>query len=93
VLLGARGTVLAPDLTSVREKTMNKIVGFGLAVVLCMTAAGFGAYLALRPRSAAVPAAAAGEAGNPAAQAPADLTAAGARSPAPPRSVHRGGLP
>jgi hypothetical protein len=56
---------------------MNKIVGFGLAVVLCMTAAGFGAYLALRPQSAAVPAAAASEAGSPAAQAPADMTAAG----------------
>jgi hypothetical protein len=68
-LAGTHGTVLAPDLTSVREKTMNKIVGFGVAVVLCMTAAGFGAYLALRPQPASVPVAAAGENGNQAVQA------------------------
>ena len=35
---------------------MNKIVGFGVAIALCMAAAGFGAYLALRPQQAAVPA-------------------------------------
>lgn len=48
---------------------MNKIVGFGVAIALCMAAAGFGAYLALRPETAARPAAAA-EAGNPEATAP-----------------------
>ena len=49
---------------------MNKLIGFGVAVVLCMTAAGFGAYLALRPQTAVVPAsAAAGDAAGPAAQA------------------------
>ncbi len=31
---------------------MNKVIGFGVAVVLCMAAMGFGAYLALRPQSA-----------------------------------------
>ena len=47
---------------------MNKLIGFGVAVVLCMTAAGFGAYLALRPQTAVVPAsAAAGDAAGPAA--------------------------
>ena len=35
---------------------MNKIVGFGVAIALCMAAAGFGAYMALRPQQAAVPA-------------------------------------
>ena len=35
---------------------MNKIVGFGVAIALCMAAAGFGAYLALRPQASAVPA-------------------------------------
>lgn len=53
---------------------MNKIVGFGVAVVLCMAAAGFGAYLALRPQPAAVPAAAAGEAGNQATAGTAAVT-------------------
>jgi hypothetical protein len=48
--------------------TINKLVAFGVAVVLCMAAAGFGAYLALRPQPAAVPVAAIGEAGVPAAQ-------------------------
>ena len=47
---------------------MNKIVGFGVAIALCMAAAGFGAYLALRPQTAPIPAAAAGEAGSPSAQ-------------------------
>jgi hypothetical protein len=79
-LAGTRGTVLAPDLTSVREKTMNKIIGFGVAVVLCMTAAGFGAYLALRPQPAAVPVAATGEAGKPAVQVASGT--AGVTSPA-----------
>ena len=51
---------------------MNKIVGFGVAIALCMAAAGFGAYLALRPQTAAVPAAVAGEAGGPSAQAVAE---------------------
>jgi hypothetical protein len=32
---------------------MNKLLGFGIAVLLCMAAAGFGAYLALRPQTAA----------------------------------------
>ncbi|MFO7695200.1 MAG: hypothetical protein R6V57_19105 [Vicinamibacterales bacterium] len=49
---------------------MNKIIGFGVAVVLCMAAAGFGAYLALRQEQATVPAALAFagpvETGNPA---------------------------
>ena len=51
---------------------MNKLVGFGVAVALCMAAAGFGAYLALRPQPAAVPVAAIGEAGVPGSQAAAD---------------------
>jgi hypothetical protein len=50
---------------------MNKLAGFGVAVALCMAAAGFGAYLALRPQPAAVPVAAIGEAVVPAAQMPA----------------------
>ena len=48
---------------------MNRIVGFGVAIALCMAAAGFGAYLALRPQTAALPAAATGDAGIPPAQA------------------------
>ena len=60
---------------------MNKLIGFGVAVVLCMTAAGFGAYLALRPQTAVVPAsAAAGDAAGPAAQAATGAT--GAADPA-----------
>ena len=60
---------------------MNKLIGFGVAVVLCMTAAGFGAYLALRPQTAVVPAsAAAGDAAGPAAQAA--TGAAGVADPA-----------
>jgi hypothetical protein len=47
---------------------MNKIIGLGAAVVLCMAAAGFGAYLALRPQPVAVPAAAVAEPANHAAQ-------------------------
>ena len=35
---------------------MNKLLGYGVAVVLCMAAAGFGAYMALKPQAAAVPA-------------------------------------
>ena len=47
---------------------MNKLAGFGVAVALCMVAAGFGAYLALRPQPAALPASGAGGAGAPTAQ-------------------------
>ena len=47
---------------------MNKVIGFGAAVVLCMAAAGFGAYLALRPQPVAVPAAAVADAANQAAE-------------------------
>ena len=50
---------------------MNKLAGFGVAVALCMAAAGFGAYLALRPQPATVPVATIGEAVVPAAQMPA----------------------
>ena len=64
---------------------MNKLVAFGVAVALCMAAAGFGAYLALRPQPAAVPVAAIGEAGVPAAQAAANAAAVSnpAATPAP----------
>jgi hypothetical protein len=55
---------------------MNKFLGFGVAVVLCMAAAGFGAYLALRPEPATVPAAVVDASGSPAAQAPAAAVAA-----------------
>jgi hypothetical protein len=48
--------------------TMNKLVGFGIAVALCMAAAGFGAYMALRPESAVVPVTGAAETGVSAAQ-------------------------
>ena len=46
---------------------MNKLLGFGIAVLLCMAAAGFGAYLALRQQTtvaapAAEPAAAVAQA-------------------------------
>jgi hypothetical protein len=51
------------------EKTMNRILGFGVAVVLCMAAAGIGAYLALRPQSATVPVVVVGDGGNRAVQA------------------------
>ncbi|MGE5199910.1 MAG: hypothetical protein ACM3H9_09740 [Rhodospirillaceae bacterium] len=56
---------------------MNKLVGFGVAVALCMAAAGFGAYLALRPQQAAVPAAAeeSAKAPVPPASVAADATA------------------
>jgi len=64
---------------------MNKLVAFGVAVVLCMAAAGFGAYLALRPQPAAVTAAAIGEAGVPGSQTVADAAARSnpADTPAP----------
>ena len=64
---------------------MNKILGFGVAVALCMAAAGFGAYLALRPQPAAVPVAATGEAGVPGPQAAANAAARSnpADTPAP----------
>jgi hypothetical protein len=48
---------------------MNKIVGFGVAIALCMAAAGFGAYMALRQEPAAVPSAAAVGSGIPGEQA------------------------
>jgi type IV secretory pathway VirB10-like protein len=66
---------------------MNKLIGFGVAVALCMTAAGFGAYLALRPQQAAVPAAAeeSAKAPVPPASVAADATApAEAQAPAEP---------
>ena len=55
---------------------MNKLIGFGAAVALCMAAAGFGAYLALRQPPAAVPASVPGEAGGAAVQTPAVATTA-----------------
>jgi len=39
---------------------MNKFIAFGVAVLLCVAAAGFGAYLALRPQATAVSAPAPG---------------------------------
>ena len=59
---------------------MNKLAGFGVAVALCMAAAGFGAYLALRPQTAVLPASAALETGVP--QARTAASAADAASPA-----------
>ena len=61
---------------------MTKFIGFGVAVALCMAAAGFGAYLALRPQAAAVPASvvAGDAAAGPAAQAA--TGAAGVAGPA-----------
>lgn len=61
---------------------MNRLAGFGIAVVLCMAAAGFGAYMALRPQPGAVPVSATGEAGASTAQAPAGQ--AGLSAPAVP---------
>lgn len=58
---------------------MTKFVAFAAAVLLCVLAAGFGAYLALRPQSAAVSAPAPGEA-----SAPADPAQAGVRAQVPP---------
>ena len=60
---------------------MNKIVGFGVAIALCMAAAGFGAYMALRPEPAALPSAAAGEAGSPGEQAVAAPAPGSAQAP------------
>jgi type IV secretory pathway VirB10-like protein len=54
--------------------TMNKLVGFGIAVALCMAAAGFGAYMALRPESAVVPVTGAAETGVSAALGAAAVT-------------------
>ena len=62
---------------------MNKVIGFGVAVVLCMAAAGFGAYMALRPQPVAVPAAAVAEAVNQAAPTAASSTS---RAPRPIKS-------
>ena len=62
---------------------MNKVIGFGVAVVLCMAAAGFGAYLALRPQPAAAPAAAVTEAANQAEQTAASAVAPVAEAVAP----------
>ena len=62
---------------------MNKIIGFGVAVVLCMAAAGFGAYLAFRPQPAAVPAAAVAEAANQVEQTAASAVAPVAEAVAP----------
>ena len=82
---------------------MNKLVGFGVAVALCMAAAGFGAYLALRPQPAALPASAAGDAGVPAAQVavgaaeaakPAEAQASGSvQAPAAPAETTSSGEP
>ena len=58
---------------------MNKFIAFGVAVLLCVAAAGFGAYLALRPPAATVstpPAAGAG--------ASSELAQAGASAQTPP---------
>jgi len=62
---------------------MNKVIGLGVAVVLCMAAAGFGAYLAFRPEPAAVPAAAVAEAANQAAQTAASAVAPVSEAVAP----------
>jgi hypothetical protein len=59
---------------------MNKLLGFGIAVLLCMAAAGFGAYLALRPQTAAAVAEPAADATSVPQSA---SVAAGAPEPAP----------
>ena len=56
---------------------MNKFIAFGVAVLLCVAAAGFGAYLALRPPAASVSA-------LPAAGATAEPAQAGAGAQTPP---------
>jgi hypothetical protein len=61
---------------------MNKFVGFAAAVLLCMFAAGFGAYLALRQETAVARVAESGTVGVPAAQAPSGSPSP-ANSPAP----------
>jgi hypothetical protein len=58
---------------------MNKFIAFGVAVLLCVAAAGFGAYLALRPSAATVSAPSAAGAG-----ASSELAQAGAGAQTPP---------
>jgi hypothetical protein len=62
---------------------MNKTIGFGVAVALCMAAAGFGAYLALRQQPAAVPQSVVSEAGVPATQSPTGVAVPSAAGEAP----------
>jgi len=62
---------------------MNKFVGFGVAVLLCMAAAGFGAYFALRQQAAAVPFAESGDVGVPAPQATSEAASLASPPPAP----------
>ena len=62
---------------------MNRIIGLGVAVVLVMAAAGFGAYLAFRPEPAAVPAASVAEATSQSAQTAASAVEPWAEAVAP----------
>jgi hypothetical protein len=57
---------------------MNKFIAFGVAVLLCVAAAGFGAYLALRPQATAVSAPA------PGVSVSQELAQAGASAQTPP---------
>jgi len=59
---------------------MNKLIGFGIAVALCMAAAGFGAYMALRQTPAAASMPVAGGGAGATLQTPADTTASAAAS-------------
>jgi len=55
---------------------MNKLIGFGVAVALCMAAAGFGAYMALRQTPAVASAPAAGETAGATVQTPTTIDTA-----------------
>jgi len=78
---------------------MNKLIGFGVAVALCMAAAGFGAYMAVRQQPAAAAASLSADSGRAAPLTPAprpagvtagDAAAGGsARVPAVPATSSR----
>jgi len=61
-----------------RETTMTKWIAFGVAVLFCVAAAGFGAYIAMRPRATVV------SAPEPGVSVSQELAEAGATAQTPP---------